>query len=187
MAENMAELEAEIEELDRLVRLAKQTEKNSPETKFEELRAVVSEHLSGRAERLLVFTEHKDTLDSLVDRLTNLGFHCCTIHGGMSLEKRIAAEREFFEVKPSIMVATEAAGEGINLQFCSLMVNYDIPWNPNRLEQRMGRIHRYKPAAGGHDLQPGGRQHPRRRGHASATRKIRGHASGTRAATASMT
>ena len=62
----------------------------------------------------------------------------------MSLEKRIDAEREFFEHKPSIMVATEAAGEGINLQFCSLMVNYDIPWNPNRLEQRMGRIHRYK-------------------------------------------
>jgi hypothetical protein len=61
----------------------------------------------------------------------------------MPLEKRIASEREFFEKKPSILVATEAAGEGINLQFCSLMVNYDIPWNPNRLEQRMGRIHRY--------------------------------------------
>src|SRR5712692_9224669 len=54
------------------------------------------------------------------------------------------AEREFFDRKRSVMVATEAAGEGINLQFCSLMVNYDIPWNPNRLEQRMGRIHRYK-------------------------------------------
>ena len=62
----------------------------------------------------------------------------------MSLDKRIDAEREFFEHSPSILVATEAAGEGINLQFCSLMVNYDIPWNPNRLEQRMGRIHRYK-------------------------------------------
>ena len=62
----------------------------------------------------------------------------------MALEKRIDAEREFFETKPSVLVATEAAGEGINLQFCSLMVNYDIPWNPNRLEQRMGRIHRYK-------------------------------------------
>ena len=61
----------------------------------------------------------------------------------MPLEKRIDAEREFFEHNPSVMVATEAAGEGINLQFCSLMVNYDIPWNPNRLEQRMGRIHRY--------------------------------------------
>lgn len=143
MAENMAELEAEIEELDRLVKLAKHNERHVPETKFEELRGVISEHLSGRLERLLVFTEHKDTLDFLVGKLTNLGFHCCTIHGGMALEKRIAAEREFFEKKPSILVATEAAGEGINLQFCSLMVNYDIPWNPNRLEQRMGRIHRY--------------------------------------------
>ena len=144
MAENMAELEAEIEDLERLVQLARQTEKNVTETKFEELRSVISNHISGRNERLLVFTEHKDTLDFLVKKLTNLGFYCCTIHGGMSLEKRIDAEREFYEHKPSILVATEAAGEGINLQFCSLMVNYDIPWNPNRLEQRMGRIHRYK-------------------------------------------
>ena len=144
MAENMAELEAEIEDLERLVQLARQTEKNVTETKFEELRSVISNHISGRNERLLVFTEHKDTLDFLVKKLTNLGFYCCTIHGGMSLEKRIDAEREFYERKPSILVATEAAGEGINLQFCSLMVNYDIPWNPNRLEQRMGRIHRYK-------------------------------------------
>jgi SNF2 family DNA or RNA helicase len=144
MAETMAELENEIEELDRLVKLARVNEKNVPETKFEELRDVVSQHISGRDERLLVFTEHKDTLDFLIRKLFDLGFHCCTIHGGMSLEKRIDAEREFYERKPSIMVATEAAGEGINLQFCSLMVNYDIPWNPNRLEQRMGRIHRYK-------------------------------------------
>ncbi len=144
MAENMAELEAEIAELDRLVQLARHTERNVIETKFEELRTVISNHISGTIERLLVFTEHKDTLNFLVGRLTNSGFHCCVIHGGMSLEKRIDAEREFFEHKPSVMVATEAAGEGINLQFCSLMVNYDIPWNPNRLEQRMGRIHRYK-------------------------------------------
>ncbi len=143
MAENMAELEAEIQELGSLVELARHTEKNVTETKFEELRSVISDHISGQDERLLIFTEHKDTLDFLVGRLTNLGFHCCTIHGGMSLEKRINAEREFFEHKPSILVATEAAGEGINLQFCSLMVNYDLPWNPNRLEQRMGRIHRY--------------------------------------------
>lgn len=144
MAENMAELEAEIEELDRLVRMARQMERsNIKETKFEELRGVISQHISGRQERLLIFTEHKDTLDFLVEKLTNLGFDSCTIHGGMPLEKRIDAEREFYEKKPSVLVATEAAGEGINLQFCSLMVNYDIPWNPNRLEQRMGRIHRY--------------------------------------------
>jgi hypothetical protein len=103
----------------------------------------LSQHISGRNERLLLFTEHKDTLDFLIDKLTNLGFTCCTIHGGMPLQKRIDAEREFFEHTPSVMVATEAAGEGINLQFCALMVNYDMPWNPNRLEQRMGRIHRY--------------------------------------------
>lgn len=146
MAENMAELEAEIGELARLVTLAKQMERNPAfrETKFEELRQVVSEHISGKNERLLVFTEHKDTLDFLVRKLTDLGFHCCQIHGGMSLQKRIDAEREFYEHCPSVMVATEAAGEGINLQFCSLMVNYDMPWNPNRLEQRMGRVHRYK-------------------------------------------
>ncbi|HWE00892.1 MAG TPA: helicase-related protein [Tepidisphaeraceae bacterium] len=144
MAGNMAELETEITELEQLVTHAKHNEKHVPETKFEELRGVISTHLSGKDERLLVFTEHKDTLDFLVRKLSDLGFYCCTIHGGMPLEKRIASEREFFEHKPSIMIATEAAGEGINLQFCSLMVNYDIPWNPNRLEQRMGRIHRYK-------------------------------------------
>ncbi len=60
----------------------------------------------------------------------------------MRLEDRIAAER-IFKNETQVMVATEAAGEGINLQFCHLMINYDIPWNPNRLEQRMGRIHRY--------------------------------------------
>ncbi|MGQ4810179.1 ATP-dependent RNA helicase DbpA [Candidatus Entotheonellaceae bacterium PAL068K] len=92
---------------------------------------------------MLIFTEHKDTLDFLIGKLTNLGFTCYTIHGAMPLPKRIDAERAFFEHKPAVLVATEAAGEGINLQFCSLMVNYDMPWNPNRLEQRMGRIHRY--------------------------------------------
>ena len=143
MAENMAELEAEIDELERLVELAKHTERNVTGNEVRGTPKVISEHLSGREERLLVFTEHKDTLDFLIGKLTDLGFYCCTIHGGMPLEKRIDAEREFFEHSPSIMVATEAAGEGINLQFCSLMVNYDIPWNPNRLEQRMGRIHRY--------------------------------------------
>lgn len=146
LASNMAELETEISDLERLVTKAKRTARNPlfRETKFEELRQVISEHVSGKNERLLVFTEHKDTLDFLVSKLGDLGFHCCTIHGGMPLPKRIDAEREFYEHCPSVMIATEAAGEGINLQFCSLMVNYDIPWNPNRLEQRMGRIHRYK-------------------------------------------
>jgi superfamily II DNA or RNA helicase len=144
LAGTMAELEAEIAELEQLVKKARHAAKNVTETKFEELRKVISEHVSGKNERLLIFTEHRDTLDFLIKRLKDLGFYCCTIHGGMALQKRVDAEREFFERCPSVMVATEAAGEGINLQFCSLMVNYDIPWNPNRLEQRMGRIHRYK-------------------------------------------
>ena len=143
LAQNMAELETEIDELARLVDLARQTQRTATETKFEQLRDVVAKHIAGTSEKLLVFTEHKDTLDFLVGKLTDLGFRVTQIHGGMPLEKRIAAEREFFETA-QIMIATEAAGEGINLQFCALMMNYDIPWSPVRLEQRMGRIHRYK-------------------------------------------
>ena len=93
-----------------------------------------------RRKQLLIFTEHKDTLDYLVENLS-ADFEVAQIHGQMKLAERIEQERYFRETA-QIMVATEAAGEGINLQFCHLMVNYDIPWNPNRLEQRMGRIHR---------------------------------------------
>ena len=93
-----------------------------------------------RRRQLLIFTEHKDTLDYLVENLSK-DFEVAQIHGQMKLPERIEQERYFRETA-QIMVATEAAGEGINLQFCHLMVNYDIPWNPNRLEQRMGRIHR---------------------------------------------
>ena len=98
--------------------------------------------------KLLLFTEHKDTLDYLVGKLREWGLTVTQIHGGMKIgdrdtpNSRIFAEREFRETC-QVLVATEAAGEGINLQFCWFMINYDIPWNPNRLEQRMGRIHRY--------------------------------------------
>lgn len=75
-------------------------------------------------------------------RIKEWGYVTNTIHGGMKLEDRVKAEG-IFKTETNVLVATEAAGEGINLQFCHLMINYDIPWNPNRLEQRMGRIHRY--------------------------------------------
>src|SRR5439155_31274 len=83
-----------------------------------------------------------DTLDYLEKRVRSWGFRVNTIHGNMKLEDRVKAE-SVFRNETQILVATEAAGEGINLQFCWYMINYDIPWNPNRLEQRMGRIHRY--------------------------------------------
>ncbi|MFC2125663.1 helicase-related protein, partial [Bacteroidota bacterium] len=89
-----------------------------------------------------VFTESRDTLEYLETKIKTWGYRTNTIHGGMKLEERIKAE-SVFKSETDVMIATEAAGEGINLQFCHLMINYDIPWNPNRLEQRMGRIHRY--------------------------------------------
>jgi superfamily II DNA or RNA helicase len=98
--------------------------------------------------KLLVFTEHRDTLQWLVERLRAWKLTVTEIHGSMkpgdrdTPNTRLYAERAFKE-DCQVMVATEAAGEGINLQFCWLMVNFDIPWNPVRLEQRMGRIHRY--------------------------------------------
>jgi superfamily II DNA or RNA helicase len=139
----LEELREEIDKLEELIRLAKEVEKKEIETKLNELRRVMEiEGLKEKKVKLLVFTESKDTLDYLVEKIREWGFSVTYIHGGMNLDKRIQAEHEFRE-KAQIMVSTEAGGEGINLQFCWLMVNYDIPWNPNRLEQRMGRIHRY--------------------------------------------
>ncbi len=142
-AETRGELEEEIRTLERLIRLALQAEREGVETKLQELRQVLEEEAIRRTgEKLLIFTESRDTLDYLVERLRGWGYRVVALHGGQSLEERILAEREFRE-EAQIMVSTEAGGEGINLQFCAIMVNYDIPWNPNRLEQRMGRIHRY--------------------------------------------
>lgn len=142
-AETLQELEEEIEELDELIKLAKEAEKQEIETKLAQLKKVIEDEKIGKGqEKLLIFTESKDTLEYLVEKIREWGYSVTYIHGGMNLDKRIEAEHEFKE-KAQIMVSTEAGGEGINLQFCWLMVNYDIPWNPNRLEQRMGRIHRY--------------------------------------------
>lgn len=138
----VAELAAELEALRPLLAQAQETEAAGTERKLNELLDVVAKQglRDDPSKKLLIFTEHKDTLDLLVEKLGN-DFEVVLIHGGMKLRERITAEKEFRE-RAQIMVATEAAGEGINLQFCHLMVNYDIPWNPNRLEQRMGRIHR---------------------------------------------
>jgi superfamily II DNA or RNA helicase len=142
-AETREELQAEINTLAELIRLAREAERHELETKLTELRKVMEdEQLQQTREKLLIFTESRETLEYLAEKLKNWGYSVVTMHGGMNLDARIRAEHEFRE-RAQVMVSTEAGGEGINLQFCSLMVNYDIPWNPNRLEQRMGRIHRY--------------------------------------------
>lgn len=95
-------------------------------------------------EKLVIFTEHKDTLLYLEERLTKSGgYKVVTIHGGKMVDDRREAQWAFAKPDTQILIATDAAGEGINLQFCRLLINWDIPWNPNRLEQRMGRIDRY--------------------------------------------
>ena len=94
-------------------------------------------------EKILIFTEYRDTLNYIVNILEEHGYNPLVIHGGMDMEERRKAERQFSTPAFNIMVATDAAGEGINLQFCHIMINYDLPWNPNRIDQRIGRLHRY--------------------------------------------
>lgn len=145
VAERLDQLRDELCELERLVKLTKQTIETGTEMKLNKLkeclkRAEFSE-LEGGKGKLLLFTEHRDTLNYLKQNLEAWGYTTCEIHGGMSPLARKVAQRDF-QLNRQICLATEAAGEGINLQFCQLMINYDLPWNPNRLEQRMGRIHR---------------------------------------------
>jgi hypothetical protein len=154
-----ASLKSEIIDLEKLIRQACELEKREVETKLVKLKEVLTQQgiFADPKMKLLIFTEHKDTLDYLagdgnegrpLGKLVEWGLSVTQIHGSMKVgdrdtpRTRIFAEREFREAC-QVMVATEAAGEGINLQFCWFMINYDIPWNPVRLEQRMGRIHRY--------------------------------------------
>ena len=143
-------IQREIEELRTLVQKARILEEREMSSKLAKLREVlVDQNIFGNPKtKVLIFTEFKETLDYLVATLRKWGLWVTQIHGGMKIGDRdtpgtrLYAEREFRE-EAQVLVATEAAGEGINLQFCWLMVNFDIPWNPVRLEQRMGRIHRY--------------------------------------------
>lgn len=147
IAESREELEKEIETLNILIEKAKKIVESKEEVKLQQLKKALEEgfkkirELQGN-EKILIFTEFRDTLEYLVKNISSWGYSVNFIHGGMNLEERIKAE-SIFKHETQVMVATEAAGEGINLQFCHLMINYDIPWNPNRIEQRIGRIHRY--------------------------------------------
>jgi superfamily II DNA or RNA helicase len=143
VAENGQELEAEISTLGDLIERARDIIQKEMEVKVNQLKESMAKLNSEFAnKKILIFTEARDTLEYLEKKIRSWGYSVNTIHGGMKLEERVDAEK-IFKNETQVLVATEAAGEGINLQFCHLMINYDIPWNPNRLEQRMGRIHRY--------------------------------------------
>jgi len=138
-------LRAEIAALKDLVEQARRVREAASDSKLKALkdclaRATFAELKDGRG-KLLLFTEHRDTLNYIKEHLGRWGYTTCEIHGGMNPHERKRAQ-EAFRTQVQVCVATEAAGEGINLQFCHLMINYDMPWNPTRLEQRLGRIHR---------------------------------------------
>ena len=170
-ARSMAELRIEIETLKGLEIQALAVRRSGTDTKWRELASLLAEIFTPAAiahrvaeppapygagpippptpsphQKLVIFTEHRDTLNYLEQRITTLLGRreaVVIIHGGIGREERLKVQ-ESFKHDPAVQVllATDAAGEGINLQRAHLMVNYDLPWNPNRLEQRFGRIHR---------------------------------------------
>ena len=150
-AETIPELEAEILILKDLEHQALNVVQSGNDKKWEELSHLLQDRpemytAGGNRRKLIIFTEHKDTLNYLVGRIGGMLGNpeaVITIHGGVNRDDRRKAQEEFRN-NPDVLVlvATDAAGEGVNLQNANLMVNYDLPWNPNRLEQRFGRIHR---------------------------------------------
>lgn len=150
-AATIAELEAEIKTLKRLEKMANDVRISGHDRKWDELSKLLQDNAfmygkNGQREKLIIFTEHKDTLHYLAGKIRSLlgdEKSVVTIHGGMARQERRKVEALFKQdVEVRVLVATDAAGEGINLQRAHLMINYDLPWNPNRLEQRFGRIHR---------------------------------------------
>lgn len=150
-AQSLSELRGEIETLSALEKEAQTLLTSGLDRKWEQLSNLLQEnpalyHTSGVRRKLVIFTEHRDTMNYLVRRigtLTGEPDSIVTIHGALGRDqRRLSASRFTSDPTVSILVATDAAGEGINLQCAHLMVNYDLPWNPNRLEQRFGRIHR---------------------------------------------
>ncbi|MCW3097902.1 MAG: helicase protein [Chthonomonadaceae bacterium] len=142
-ARNPAELAQELQDVQALAVLARAVYDTQQESKFLRLQELLSEHPDTK---ILIFTEHRDTLNFLVARMEGMGYtdRIATIHGSMDYRERERQAARFRSPECPYMIATDAAGEGINLQFCWLLINFDIPWNPARLEQRMGRVHRYK-------------------------------------------
>jgi SNF2 family DNA or RNA helicase len=150
-AQTIAELEHEIKTLGDLEELASQIRNSGQDRKWEELADLLREapemfDANGNRRKLIILSEHRDTLGYLVGKLRNLlgaSSAVVAIHGGLPREERRKVQEAFVQDSDvRVLVATDAAGEGINLQRAHLMINYDLPWNPNRIEQRFGRVHR---------------------------------------------
>ncbi|WP_205874821.1 helicase-related protein [Mycobacterium camsae] len=150
-AQTVEELDAELLELAELTNVAKQVRDSGTDRKWTELSTILQDNAlttdkDGVPRKFIIFTEHRDTLDYLTARIRSLlgkPDAVQAIHGGVRrLERRVITEEFTKNRGCQILLATDAAGEGLNLQAAHLMVNYDLPWNPNRIEQRFGRIHR---------------------------------------------
>lgn len=149
-AQTIEELQKEIDILKGLEQQAYQVRLSGKDKKWDEVSSLLQSPAmmdgNGHREKIIIFTEHKDTLLYLVGRIRTLLGNpdaVVSIMGGMKREERKHIEQLFKQDKDvTVLVATDAAGEGINLQRAHLMINYDLPWNPNRIEQRFGRIHR---------------------------------------------
>ena len=150
-ARTIAELELEIARLHELETLADKVRHSGQDRKWTELSHLLQDQAEmfdadGRRRKLVIFTEHRDTLNYLTEKIrTLLGRPeaVVAIHGGINRDTRREIQASFVQDKDvQVLVATDAAGEGINLQRAHLMINYDLPWNPSRLEQRFGRIYR---------------------------------------------
>jgi superfamily II DNA or RNA helicase len=150
-ARTVKELDAELTELTDLTALAKQVRDLGKDRKWTELSTILQDNAlttdqDGWPRKFIIFTEHRDTLEYLRGRISSLLGRpdaVRTIHGGVRRGERRQITEEFTKSRDcQILIATDAAGEGLNLQTAHLMVNYDLPWNPNRIEQRFGRIHR---------------------------------------------
>lgn len=136
------DMELEIEELKQIISLAKQAQFQNQDAKVEpllnEIDAILSED---RTQKVVIFTEFVATQTYLQELLVNRGYTVTILNGGMSIDERNAAMQEF-KTSTSIFISTDAGGEGLNLQFANIIINYDLPWNPMKIEQRCGRVDR---------------------------------------------
>lgn len=134
--------EAEIKELEHIISVAKQAQYQHSDVKIDKLIDTIDEILNDDSkQKIIIFTEFVATQEYLKNILTNKGKTVSILNGSMSIEERNEALREFRD-KTSIFISTDAGGEGLNLQFSNIIINYDLPWNPMKIEQRCGRADR---------------------------------------------